>query len=326
MARRRRKLHAGLDAWPGYVDALSTLLMVVIFVLLVFVMGQTLLSAALNRREHVLEKLEGQAAELSRQLDTEHARNHALSDTVTGLQTQHQKDASALAADAAAIETAKKTADAATALTVADQARITQLDDTLTDLNARLAALGEALDVSQKNVQARDAKITDLAAKLNTALANKVTELSRYRSEFFGRLRDILHNQKGVHVVGDRFVFQSEVLFPVGSADLSAEGRKEITTLAHTLKEVTAHIPADIPWILRVDGHADRQPIHTAFPSNWELSSARAITVVKLLVAEGIDPHRLAATGFADYQPLDAQNTPEAYARNRRIEFRLTDR
>ncbi|GAN59570.1 flagellar motor protein MotB [Acetobacter cibinongensis] len=326
MARRRRKLHAGLDAWPGYVDALSTLLMVVVFVLLVFVMGQTLLSAALNRREHVLEKLQGQAAELSRQLDTEHARNRALSDSVSGLQSQHQQDVAALSAHTAAEEEARNTADAAAALTVADRLRMTQLNDQLTDLNAQLAALGQALTVSQKTAQSQSEKITDLSSKLNAALVNKVNELSRYRSEFFGRLRDSLHDQKGVHIVGDRFVFQSEVLFPVGSAELSPEGQKEIVTLAHTLKTVTAHIPNDIPWLLRVDGHADRQPIHTAFPSNWELSSARAITVVKLLVAEGISPRRLAATGFADYQPLDSQNTPEAYARNRRIEFRLTDR
>ncbi|GAN68262.1 peptidoglycan -binding protein [Acetobacter orleanensis] len=319
MARRRRKLHAGLDAWPGYVDALSTLLMVVIFVLLVFVMGQTLLSAALNRREHVLEKLEGQTAELSRQLDTEHARAHALEDSVTGLQAQHTHDTEALAARTAE-------AEAASALSAADQTRVTQINDELTDLNTRLAALAQALDVSQKAVQSKDATIGDLSAKLNTALLDKVGQLSRYRSEFFGRLRDILHNQKGVHIVGDRFIFQSEVLFPVGSADLSSEGQAEIRTLAQTLKSVTSHIPADIPWILRVDGHADRQPIHTAFPSNWELSSARAITVVKLLVAEGISPRHLAATGFADYQPLDTSNTAAAYARNRRIEFRLTDR
>lgn len=326
MARRRRKLHAGLDAWPGYVDALSTLLMVVIFVLLVFVMGQTLLSAALNRREHVLEKLEGQTAELSRQLDTEHARAHALESSVTGLQAQHTQDTEALSARTAEAEAARSVAQAASALSVADQTRVTQLNDELTDLNARLAALAQALDVTQKTVQSKDATIGDLSARLNTALADKVGQLSRYRSEFFGRLRDILHNQKGVHVVGDRFVFQSEVLFPVGSADLSTEGRSEIHTLAQTLKSVTSHIPADIPWILRVDGHADRQPIHTAFPSNWELSSARAITVVKLLVAEGIDPHHLAATGFADYQPLDTESSAAAYARNRRIEFRLTDR
>lgn len=316
MARRRRKLHAGLDAWPGYVDALSTLLMVVIFVLLVFVMGQTLLSAALNRREHVLEKLEGQTAELARQLDTEHARSHALEESVKGLQAQHTQDTAALSAQT----------EAASALSLADQSRVTQLNDELTDLNTRLASLAQALDVSQKAVQSKDATIGDLAAKLNTALADKVGQLSRYRSEFFGRLRDILHNQQGVHIVGDRFVFQSEVLFPVGSADLSPEGRAEIHTLAQTLKSVSSHIPAEIPWILRVDGHADRQPIHTAFPSNWELSSARAITVVKLLVAEGINPHHLAATGFADYQPLDTESTAAAYARNRRIEFRLTDR
>ncbi len=152
-------------------------------------------------------------------------------------------------------------------------------------------------------------------------------ELQRYRSEFFGRLRDVLANHQGIQVVGDRFVFQSEVLFPLGSAELTQAGQNEITALAVTIKDIAKEIPPGINWMLRVDGHTDRQPIRSgAFPSNWELSAARAITVVKLLIADGVPPEHLAATGFADYQPLDAADTPDAYAKNRRIELRLTDR
>ena len=170
--------------------------------------------------------------------------------------------------------------------------------------------LGDARD--------KDVQIANLGSRLNAALAQKVEELQRYRSDFFGRLREVLANRPGIQVVGDRFVFQSEVLFPVGSAELTNAGADEIDKLAETLKQISVEIPADIPWILRVDGHADRQRMsdNGRWGSNWELSAGRAITVVKLL----------AATGFGENQPLDPANTPEAYAKNRRIELRLTDR
>ncbi|MGE0226823.1 MAG: OmpA family protein, partial [Acetobacteraceae bacterium] len=151
--------------------------------------------------------------------------------------------------------------------------------------------------------------------------------LQRYRSDFFGRLRTLLENRTGIQVVGDRFVFQSEVLFPVGSAELTPSGIGQMTTLAITIKQIASEIPPDVPWLLRVDGHTDSSPVRGGqFASNWELSSARAITVVKLLIAAGVPPERLAATGFGEYQPIASGDTPEAYARNRRIELRLTDR
>ncbi len=201
------------------------------------------------------------------------------------------------------------------------------LNRQLAELQQQLAAIAQALDLSQKDLKDRDARITDLGNRLNIALADKVNELKRYRSEFFGRLSALLAGRPGIRVVGDRFVFQSEVLFPPGSAELSAAGREQMRTLARTLKQIAAEIPSDLPWILRVDGHADRQPIvSAAFPTNWELSAARAITVVKLLIAEGVRPQNLAATAFSQFQPLDDGNSPEAFARNRRIELRLTDR
>ncbi|AFW01721.1 hypothetical protein BAR24_15160 [Gluconobacter oxydans] len=333
MARRRRGPNNALDAWPGYVDALSTLLMVVTFVLLVFVVGQQFLSVSLMRREHTLDALQKQLAELSHMLSMTEDKNKSLNATVASLANDKQKNEDqlkALAGQMALLNGQLQSKDQA--LASADSAsqqqntKISDLQAQIEELTRQLQAISNALDIEKKNETAKDAQIQDLGNKLNIALADKVNQLKRYRSEFFGRLRDILKNQKGVNVVGDRFVFQSEILFPQGSADLTAEGKKEITTLAKTFKQVSSTIPADIPWILRIDGHADKQPIHSAFPSNWELSSERAITVVKLLVSEGIDPRHLAATGFADYQPLDAANTPAAYARNRRIEFRLTDR
>jgi chemotaxis protein MotB len=195
-------------------------------------------------------------------------------------------------------------------------------------LRDQLGAIQKALDIAEASGRDKDVQIANLGSRLNAALAQKVEELQRYRSDFFGRLREVLANRPGVQVVGDRFVFQSEVLFPVGSAELTNAGAEEIDKLADTLKQISAEIPADIPWMLRVDGHADRQRMSETgrWGSNWELSAGRAITVVKLLIADGIPPNRLAPTGFGDNQPLDPANTPEAYARNRRIELRLTDR
>jgi chemotaxis protein MotB len=205
-------------------------------------------------------------------------------------------------------------------------ARIALLNAQIDAMRAQLAQLAAALDTSQKAGAAKDVRIADLGAKLNAALISKVAELQRYRSEFFGRLRQVLAGRPGIAVVGDRFVFQSEVLFPAGSADLSAAGREQITQLAATLKSIARDIPADIPWVLRVDGHADRQAIRGRFADNWSLSAERAITVVRLLAADGVASNRLAAAGFGEYQPIDAGTTPSAFARNRRIELRLTDR
>lgn len=466
-ARLRRGGGNGLEAWPGYVDALSTLLMVIIFVLLVFVLAQAFLSVALTGRDKALDHVRRQLAEMTDMLSLERGRTADLGQSVAalgrdlaaaraaretleaeinGLRDQAARavsardataaerdrlaaqlaDARAQAASATAQEQALESrlasaaaqADAAgqdaarTAAALAEarrhlaamQAQAAALDRTVTAdratidaklsdlarLNEELKALSAlrdelerkvqdaaaratteqerraaveaqlaqekdlgqsaraqiallnqqvaamraqlqqvsgALDLAQATMRDKDAQISNLGEKLNAALAKKVEELQRYRSEFFGRLRDVLAGRPGLQVVGDRFVFQSEVLFPVGSADLTPSGGDEIGALAKTIKQIAAEIPANLPWILRVDGHADRQPIdHGRFASNWELSTARAITVVKLLIADGVPPDHLAATGFADYQPLDTADTPAAYAKNRRIELRLTDR
>jgi chemotaxis protein MotB len=240
------------------------------------------------------------------------------------------------AQDAAARAVTDQQRNAAVAAQMADEkrlgdsarAQIALLNQQVDELKSQLTSVANALSLAQTQGHEKDTQIANLGEKLNTALASKVEELQRYRSEFFGKLRQVLANRPGIQIVGDRFVFQSEVLFPLGSADLTPAGQAGITALAVTIKDIAAEIPPDIHWIMRVDGHTDRQPIKGsfAFASNWELSAARAITVVKLLIADGVPAEHLAATGFADNEPLDPADTPEAYAKNRRIELRLTDR
>lgn len=206
-------------------------------------------------------------------------------------------------------------------------AQVALLNQQVLALRQQLAELEKALDVSEAKDKQAQATIADLGRRLNLALAKKVEELAQYRSEFFGRLRELLGNRPDITIVGDRFVFQSEVLFPQGSDELNESAKQELKTLASTLLEIAKKIPKDLPWILRVDGHTDAVPIHTAqFPSNWELSTARAVAVVKYLTSEGVAADRLAATGFGEFHPLDTAQTPDAYRRNRRIELKLTER
>jgi chemotaxis protein MotB len=464
MARRRRSETEALNPWPGYVDALSTLLMVIIFVLLVFVLAQAFLSVALSGRDRALDRLNRQVAELTDMLNLEKGHSGELQLSVASLnrdlaatttareatarelaglradaaKTQAERDAlkadrdqlaarladATLQAQSAAARNAqlqarvaetagrtdqagqeaatlaaqladskrqlaqaqaeldktvkadkatidarladlanlsdqvkalaalrdelqKQVQDAAVKATTEEQrraalaaqlgdeqklseaarAQVALLNQQMEQLRAQMAQVAAALDIAEKSGRDKDAQIANLGSRLNTALAAKVEELQQYRSEFFGKLREVLANRPGIQVVGDRFVFQSEVLFPAGSADLTPAGQDEINSLATTLKSIASAIPKDVNWLLRVDGHADKQPATGAtFATNWELSSQRAINVVKLLVQDGIPANRLAATGFGEFQPLDPADTPAAYAKNRRIEIRLTDR
>ncbi len=478
---RRRGDRGGLDAWPGYVDALSTLLMVIIFVLLVFVLAQGFLGAALSSRDQALEQLNRQVAELSDLLNLERTQVTELRSTLgrtvqelreasttrdrlaqelraaeqaRTLLTQ-QRDASraeqeraaariadlelaargaaqrlagletrltdantraertgeeatrtiarlteatrALEAERAARGTAETRAaevarnlaeaqrqleamraelaelnrtvrtDRATiearladlarlsdqirALTalrdrleaelrtqgeatqqasrLADsaQAQVALLSRQIDELRSQLSRISAALDLAETQGRDKDVQIANLGQRLNAALAAQVETLQRYRSDFFGKLREVLGNRPEIRVVGDRFVFQSEVLFPPGSADLSDAGQAQIRRVGAVLRDISGRIPADVNWVLRVDGHADRTPIsNQRFASNWELSAARSIAVSRLLVQEGLPANRVAAAAFGDNQPLDPGEGSEAHARNRRIEFRLTDR
>jgi chemotaxis protein MotB len=206
-------------------------------------------------------------------------------------------------------------------------AQVELLNQQIAALRRQLAALEDALEASEKKDKEAQGRIADLGQRLNVALAQRVQELSRYRSEFFGRLRAILGNRPDIRVVGDRFVFQSEVLFDTGSAAIRPEGKGELDKLAAAITELDKQIPPEIAWVLRIDGHTDVRPISSPqFPSNWELSSARAISVVQYLISRGISPQRLVAAGFGEFQPLDTGTSEDAYRRNRRIELKLTER
>jgi chemotaxis protein MotB len=208
-------------------------------------------------------------------------------------------------------------------------AQVEILNQQIAAMRRQLAAIETALDASEKKDKESQNKIADLGQRLNLALAQKVQELTKYRSDFFGKLREILGNRPDVRVVGDRFVLQSELFFDTGKADLKPEATAELDKVAGALVELEKQIPTDIAWVLRVDGHTDVRPISGSggqFKSNWDLSAARAISVVQYLVGKGVSPQRLVAAGFGEFQPIDTATTEDAYRRNRRIEFKLTER
>ncbi len=410
MASLRRQ-RSEPNTWPGFVDALATLLMVIIFLLMIFVLAQFFLGQAIVGRDDALQRLQGQISELAdllsleRQANTDLRRNVgqltgelqssvdqrenlalrieslllrteqaegeagrlnrsleeafrtmladkgtveeqsrqilALANDVAALRAlrdELQRDVAAMssrlteaegarAADQDQLRTARSDLIQEKAVSESARAQLALLNRQMAVLREQLATLTAALEAAEATAAGQKVEISTLGARLNAALASRAQELSRYRSEFFGRLRDVLGDQPGVRIVGDRFVFQSEVLFDTGSADIGDAGRKQLTRLADTLTEIALRIPIEIDWVLRVDGHTDRVPITTArFPSNWELSSARAISVVRLLMERGIPANRLAATGFAEFQPLDPGTGPAALSRNRRIELKLTER
>ncbi len=326
--------------WPGFVDALSSLLLVIMFLLSIFVLAQFFLGQEILGKDTVLSRLNSQIAELTELLQLERANSSDLETTIASLtatlaSTESDRDSlqNKLAGLGAGIGDKDQTiADLSSKLSAAEQisdeatAQIVLLNQQLAALRTQIAALEQALEASEARDTESRTKIADLGRRLNLALAQRVQDLSRYRSDFFGRLRQILENRADVRVVGDRFVFQSEVLFAPGSATVSAQGTEEIQALGQAILQLEHEIPPDINWVLRIDGHTDKRPISTPqFPSNWELSAARAIAVAKLLVDEGVSPNRLLAAGFGEFQPIDTGDTEEAYRRNRRIEFKLTE-
>ncbi|HBM14456.1 MAG TPA: peptidoglycan -binding protein, partial [Rhodospirillaceae bacterium] len=417
-ARRQR---ANLDIWPGFVDALASLLMVIIFLLMIFVVSQFYLNEEIIGRDKALDRLQNRVSELADMLALEREssaeirtnlsnvteqlraslqRQDALESQIFQLRGENASLASELDAvnnnnrdllsrlavkndETAAVQ--KDLNDARTRLEalesereqvskeledaykiidadkekiqaqlsdlaklerevealislrdelqgrlanealklddkqkdlVASRAETALLNDQIQALNDQIAELNKLLEISEARDAAQQSQIVDLGKRLNVALAGKVQELARYRSEFFGKLREILGNRSDIRIVGDRFVFQSEVLFEQGQAELGPAGQVQLISFADTLKEIAARIPSDIDWVLQVNGHTDKIPIRTAqFPSNWELSTARAISVVKFLESRGIDPNRMSAAGFAQYQPLDTGNSDEALRR-----------
>jgi chemotaxis protein MotB len=340
MALRSRR-DSGMNYWPGFVDALSTLILSIIFLLTVFMVAQFFLSQEVAGKDTALARLNAQIARLSDLLSLERTGKTSLEDEVAKLRAslsvaEGERDRlRGVAAGAQTTDTGKAQVGELTSKLNLEQeataravAQIEILNQQIGALRRQIAALEEALGTSEQKEKEAQLHITDLGQRLNVALAQRVQELSRYRSDFFGKLRDILGNRPDIRIVGDRFVFQAEVFFDSGQAVLRPEGRAELDKLASALLELEKKIPPEINWVLRVDGHTDVRPVSATSPfkSNWELSAERAISVVQYLIGKGISPQRLVAAGFGEFQPIDPGTTDEAYSRNRRIELKLTER
>jgi chemotaxis protein MotB len=421
----RRRAAQSVSVWPGFVDALSSLLMVVIFVLLIFVVAYFLLSEILTGQESELATLHRRLDELTQSLGLEQARRKELTNEmaklsgvinlltdekeklgarVTGLSQESmikgeelkkqllvvaslQEDIDALRrvrkeleervsglaaslqgkegelgslrdrskalesqladeqertvlaqkeieqrdiriqALSALVGEQKEALDKERRLSADARAEVALLNRQITSLRQQLEEIGRAVHVAEAEKLAMKTKLEDLGKRLNIVLARKVNRLEKYRSEFFGRLREILGNNPSVRIEGDRFVLQSELLFDTGSATLGEKGKESLAKVAATFLQLSKKIPKNINWVLRIDGHTDRVPIHNErFASNWELSTARAVSVVRFLADQGIPESRMLAAGFSKFHPIDPADTPEAYRKNRRIEIKLTSR
>jgi chemotaxis protein MotB len=339
---RFRRNTQGSNYWPGFVDAMATLLLVMTFLLSVFMLAQYFVTREVSGKDAALQKLNAQIAELSELLSLEKSAKQSLeanlasisasldeergeNKRLTGLISTRDEHAKDISLVTAALETEVKKQKN---ISAGAMARVELLNQQLAALRRQIAALNEALEASEKRQQeGASAKISDLSKRINVALARRVQELSRYRSDFFGSLRKLLGNRADIRIVGDRFVFQSEVLFSSGSAEVNDAGKRQLDKLASALVSLNEKIPSSIHWVLRVDGHTDDKPIFTQqFPSNWELSVARALSVVRYLIGAGVPPERLVAAGFGQFSPIDTTDTPGAKTRNRRIEFKLTEK
>jgi len=341
LARNRRRERT-VDYWPGFVDALSTLLIAIMFLLTVFVVGQFILSREISGRDEVLNRLNSQINELTQLLALEKGSKQDLEDSVANLQAslagaesersrlQALLDAGSGGQDAAQQKIGGLTKELDEQKQVSERAmsQVELLNQQISALRSQIAAVEAALQASEQKDQTSQTKIADLGRRLNVALAQRVQELNRYRSDFFGRLREILSDRENIRIVGDRFVFQSEVLFPSGSSDLNPDGTAEMGKLAAALLDLAKEIPPEINWVLRVDGHTDNVALSGSgrYRDNWELSSARAISVVKYLISQGVPADRLVAAGFGEFQPIAPGDTPDARATNRRIELKLTEK
>ena len=335
---RGRKSSGSYDLfWPGYVDVLSTLLLVVTFLLSIFMVAQFYVSQESSGKDTVLRRLTRQIAELTNLLSLEKGQGKALQDELASLQASFatlKSDNERLGGLAGAggekdarIAALSKELSEKSNLTSEAQAKVDLLNQQLLQLRRQMAALQDAINAHESKDKESQARIADLGARLNVILAKQVQELQRYRSDFFGRLRELLRDRKDIRVVGDRFVFESEVLFPSGQATMTVEGVAALDQLATAIIELERSIPREIDWALQVDGHTDvRRIASPQFPSNWELSSARATSVVKYLITRGVPPKRLVAAGYGEFQPLEDGSTEEALRRNRRIELKLTNR
>jgi chemotaxis protein MotB len=339
MALSRARRDRGVDYWPGFVDALSTLILGIIFLLTVFVVVQFVLSQEVTGKDTALQKLSARIAQLTDLLGLEQGNKTSMEEQIAQLRanlatTDAERDryrglyegvSGGTAAAQGQVSELSGKLDAEKQVSLRALAQVEVLNQQISALRRQLSALEQALDVSEKKDKDSQSRLSDLGQRLNLALAQRVQELSRFRSDFFGRLRDILGNRPDIRVVGDRFVLQSEVFFDTGQSVLKPEGRAELDKIAAVLLDVANKIPQDINWVLRVDGHTDVRPTGGG-RTNWDLSAARAIAVVQYLITKGMPPQRLVAAGFGEFQPIDPATSEEAYSRNRRIELKLTER
>ncbi|MBC8022942.1 MAG: peptidoglycan -binding protein [Burkholderiales bacterium] len=342
MARARASRLTRIDYWPGFVDAMATLLLVFVFLLSVFILAQFFLGQEVTNKDTVLTRLNAQLAELTELLSLEKSSARDLEETLATLQAnlasaegdrdrlQGLIDSGSDAEGAASgrVATLEGTLDDERQVSQRALAQVELLNQQIAALRRQLGALEEALNASEGRNQESQSQIADLGQRLNVALAQRVQELSQYRSDFFGRLRQILADRPDIEVVGDRFVLPASVLFSTASDEIGGSARGELDKLADAILELEQQIPPEINWVIRVDGHTDVRPVQTSsrFRSNWDLSAARAIAVVRYLIERGIEPVHLVAAGFGEFQPLNNGATEEAYARNRRIELKLTER
>ena len=377
MARSRSRTRRSADIWPGFVDAISTLLLVLIFLLTIFISSEFLLSKLLTNKDDALEDLNIQIYQLSELLSLEKRENKDLTSTISKLNDKLNDSSvtsdllsmefsnlknknielnsllNSLKASTSLIKKENKNLDIKNSnieselkkllstlkatkvnlikaeeevkLSEAAKNQVSLLNMQVAELREQLNIIQNLLDINLEDIKKKDIKIVELGRKLNTALAVKVGELTQYKSEFFGRLRSILGNRDDIQIVGDRFIFQSEVLFASGSAEVAIEGVLELTKLSKILLDITKDIPTDIPWVLQIQGHTDQNPINTPlYPSNWELSAARAISVGRVLISSGVSSDKISVAGFAEFQPLELGNSPSSFRKNRRIEIKLT--
>src|SRR3989454_2322758 len=328
MALARARRDGGMNYWPGFVDALSTFILAVIFLLTVFVFVQFYLTQEVTGKDTALNRLNAQIAQLTELLSLEKTGKLSLEEQLNMLRsslaaTEGERDrykglydgvGGGADAQGKAAELSGQL-DAERRLSARALAQVEGLNQQIAALRRQLSALEEALDASEKKDKESQGRIADLGQRLNVALAQRVQELSRYRSDFFGRLRAILGNRPDIRIVGDRFVFQSEVFFDTGRATLDKpEGLAELDGLATALLELEKKIPGEIPWVLRVDGHTDVRSINSPqFRNNWELSVARAISVVQYLISKGVSPQRLVAAGFGAFQPIETDQNQAGF-------------
>ncbi|MET0869284.1 MAG: peptidoglycan -binding protein, partial [Methyloceanibacter sp.] len=338
---RARRGRFQANYWPGFVDMLSTLLLVVTFLMSLFMLANFVVTQAASGKDTMLTKLNRQLAELTELLALERSKKESVQDSLAALQAtltdkdkENERLTGLLGAASGQTQGAEdrirgltSSLDEQKKITNDALAKVEMLNQQLAALRLQLASLQEALEASEAKDKESQAKIADLGQRLNVALAKKVQELARYRSDFFGKLKEALGNRSDFEIVGDRFLFPSDVLFDTGSSALRPEATFQLDKLAAALNELETKIPPDIAWVMRIDGHTDIRPIATVeFPSNWELSSARAISVVRYLMEQGVPANRLVAAGFGEFQPIEAGDSEQALAKNRRIELKLTER